>query len=148
MKKVRTLRTDVEMPVIVVPVSSKLIANAVRKDSHRCMIRDALKQRIPKAQRIRVDLQSVRFTDPDTNTRYKYFTPLPGQQALVNFDQGKVQRPFTLTLKDGVKESVARATPRGKTTKRASSRKSRAATTSKQPTLSTKERQYGLCNLE
>jgi hypothetical protein len=150
MRRLRTLHLETGMPTLVIPVSSKIIAEAVKRDSHHCMFADAIKKRIPKAQFISVDLQSIRFTDPDTKTRYKYFTPVPAQVALVKFDQGDSVRPLTITLKDGVKESVekesllrrrrkARAVP-------SPARKPRAAA-AKKPRLATKERKFGLRNL-
>jgi hypothetical protein len=104
MKKIKNINSDrTNLPLLVIPVSSRIIAEAVKADSHHCMIADGIKKRIPKAQFISVDLQSIRFTDPDTKIRYQYFTPLTGQQNLVKFDQGKSIKPFTITLKDGIK---------------------------------------------
>lgn len=145
MKRVRTLRTDGGMPIIMIPASRRIIEPAVRGDSHHCMIADAIKARIPDAQFISVDLQSIRFTDPKTKIRYKYFTPLTGQQALVNFDQGKPIKPFVLTLKDGVQESVAHETAKRRTRK-GYTKKSRIAR-GPYKSRAKKERKFGLRNL-
>jgi hypothetical protein len=144
MKAVRTLKDKTTMPVLVIPVSSKIIATAVQRDSHHCMIVDAVKKRIPKAQYISVDLQSIRFSDPDTKIRYKYFTPLPGQINLVKFDQGHEVKPFTLTLKDGTKEVVGWK-PKHKTAER---KRKYSSTGKKRKGMAKKERKFGLRNLE
>lgn len=148
MKKIKSMRADGNMPIIVIPVSNKLIDNAIRSDSHKCMIADAIKVRIPKAQFISVDVQSIRFTNPETRIRYKYFTPLSGQQSLVNFDLGKKVKPFALTLKDGVKESIIKATMKRR--KRADSRKRTHMPLKGKSYKSRtkKERKYGLRNIE
>lgn len=146
MKQVKSMRADGNMPIIVIPVSSKLIENAIRSDSHKCMIADAIKARVPKAQYISVDVQSIRFTNPETKTRYKYFTPLAGQQGLVNFDQGKKIKPFALTLKDGTQESIAHAT--AKRRKRRNSSRSHQAIKGPYKSRAKKERKFGLRNLE
>lgn len=146
MKLIKNIKKHEEMPKIVIPVSSRIIANAIKADSHHCMIADAIKKRIPKAQYISVDLQSVRFTDPDEGIRYKYFTPLFGQQALVKFDRGDVVKPFTITLKDGIKEKagwVGQANRKG-----TRKYKPRKKTAYKRKGLAKKERKFGLRNLE
>ncbi len=148
MKQVKTLRTDNTMPVIVIPVSSKTIENAVKADSHKCMIADAIKARIPTAQFITVDLQSIRFTDQKTRVRYKYFTPLTGQQALVNFDQGKNVKPFALTMKDGIQEHVPTETKKRSKRKNHSLPRKQRKPTRPYKSRAKKERKFGLRNLE
>jgi len=74
------------------------------------MIADALRDAIPEAKFISVDLQSIRFSLFDQNryreervgTRYFYFTPTIAQVALLKFDQGKKLRPFEFTMRSGI----------------------------------------------
>jgi hypothetical protein len=82
-----------------VRVSQEHIENGVCKDSHHCMIADAIKATYPAAQYILVDLQSIRFSDPDRGERYTYLTPPTAQANLLRFDRGdKSIQPFTFTL--------------------------------------------------
>ena len=149
MKKVKTLRSDNTMPVIVIPVGSKTIETAIKADSHKCMIADAIKLRIPGAQYISVDLQSIRFTDSKNHVRYKYFTPLVGQQRLVEFDQGKKVKPFALTLKDGIQEDVKAESQKRRLRKGSTSKSKRPISRTKPyKSRAKKERRFGLRNLE
>jgi hypothetical protein len=83
---------------MTIQVTREHIDNAVRRDSHRCMIADAIRDAFPAAQYILVDLQSIRWTDPEAKERYAYFTPPLAQRALLRFDQGKPVQPFTFRL--------------------------------------------------
>jgi hypothetical protein len=47
---------------------------------------------------ILVDLQTVRWTNPRTRKRYICLTPEIVGQTLVDFDQGNLIQPFTVTL--------------------------------------------------
>jgi hypothetical protein len=50
------------------------IDEAIKNDSHHCMIHDAIKEYLG-VQFISVDTQSIRFSDPATKERYVYLTP-------------------------------------------------------------------------
>lgn len=86
------------------------IDNAEVKNSHHCMIADALREAIPEARFISVDLQSIRFSVFDetryreerVGIRYFYFTPTIAQVALLKFDQGKKLRAFEFTMRQGI----------------------------------------------
>ena len=77
-----------------VDVCKSHIENGVTKDSHACMIADAIKEACP----ILVDLQTIRWTDKDKGVRYTYLTPAVAQHNLLKFDQGKPVAPFTFSL--------------------------------------------------
>lgn len=79
-------------------VTQEIINNAIPRDSGHCVIADAVKQAVPTANRISVDLATIRFTDPDTERRYVYLTPATAQALLVNFDQGVHPEPLTIRL--------------------------------------------------
>lgn len=99
---------------IRIHVDDEHIAHAQRKNSHHCMIADALKSAIPEAKFISVDLQSIRFSifdetryrEESVGTRYSYFTPTIAQHALLQFDQGKKLRGFDFTMRSGVKRII------------------------------------------
>ena len=90
------------------------IDNAEVKNSHHCMIADALREAIPEARFISVDLQSIRFSVFDENrfreervgVRYFYFTPTIAQVALLKFDQGKKLRGFDFTMRSGTTKLI------------------------------------------
>lgn len=83
---------------ITLDVTQEIINAAIPRDSSHCVIADALKAAVPDAQRVSVDLATIRFTDKASQKRYVYLTPAPAQALLVNFDQGKRTGPFTLKL--------------------------------------------------
>lgn len=79
-------------------VAPKQIDTSCRRDSHHCMIADAVKVAIPDAQFILVDVQSIRYSIPGRQTRYCHLTPLSAQKAIIAFDRGKKVAPFSFTL--------------------------------------------------
>jgi hypothetical protein len=73
-----------------------MIESALPENSAHCMIAEGVKAAYPKARRVSVDLATIRFTDPATNTRFIYLTPRPAQLALLDFDHGDHPEPFTV----------------------------------------------------
>ncbi len=108
------------MKTIVVNVTQENISGAVVRDSHRCMIADAIQKQIKGAKYIMVDLQSIRFSNTDKSERYVYFTPLAAQRALIAFDQGKRDelKPFKFTLHSGTTRQIRSHAPGWKPTAR------------------------------
>jgi hypothetical protein len=89
---------------ISLQVEQHKIDNAQRKNSHCCMIADALKDALPEAKFISVDLQSIRFSID--KIRYFYFTPTIAQHALLKFDQGIKLKPLEFTMRSGTIKKV------------------------------------------
>lgn len=97
-------------PSLRLRIEQHHIDNAQVRNSHHCMIADALRDAMPDAKFISVDLQSVRFSVFDENRfreervgiRYFYFTPTLAQVALLKFDQGKKVGPFECTMRSGI----------------------------------------------
>lgn len=90
------------MKKITVNVTKNEIDNAVRSDSHHCMIADAIQREIPSAKYIMVDLQSIRFSNVKNGMRYIYMTPPIAQKAIIDFDHGKATlAPFKFTMNSG-----------------------------------------------
>lgn len=81
-------------PRIDFAVTERHIAEAVPRDSGHCMIADALRDAIPNAEFISVDLATIRWTDVTAGYRYVYLTPGVAQAALIAFDQGERPEPF------------------------------------------------------
>lgn len=82
-------------------VAEDVIDLAIPRDSGHCMIADAIQQAVPGAKRISVDVQTIRFTDPDQPFRYIYLTPRIVQQAIIQFDRGIKPVPFSFALRSG-----------------------------------------------
>lgn len=91
-----------------VEVTRFLIDNAETRNSGHCMIAEAVKQAFPKATRVSVDLQTIRFSYSDKGERYVYLTPRSAQVALVRFDQELHTAPFTFRLRGGSVTSMTR----------------------------------------
>ena len=88
-------------PKITVDVTREIIDQAEQRDSAHCMVAEAVKQAFPRASKISVDVQTIRFTDPDLGRRYAYLTPRRAQYAIVDFDAGRPTEPFRLQLRGG-----------------------------------------------
>ncbi len=124
------------MPRVMVRVRAETIADSEkcgRRDSFRCMAAEALKERLPKAKRVLVDLATFRFTMD--GIRYIYLTPRPVQLALVAFDRGQHSKPFVFRLRKGQMIPVPKrgTTPSGKA-KRRRKNKSRVVVSKKKQT--------------
>lgn len=100
-------------PPINVEITQHHIDVAIPEDSSHCMIADAIRSALPQARNISVDLQAIRFTDPDKAQRYIYFTPTIGQGALVAFDEGRPLVPFSFTLRSPIQVVAAGKRQRG-----------------------------------
>lgn len=70
-----------------IKISQEIIDNSVQANSSHCMIADAVRECLPDARKIQVDLQTIRYSIGDE--RFIYFTPRMAQLALVRFDQGE-----------------------------------------------------------
>lgn len=89
---------DATSPKVTVKITKKQIDEAIRGNSSHCMIADAVKEQVPGAKYVSVDLQSIRWTDTAKGRRYTYLTPPRAQRALVKFDQGDPVGAFQMTL--------------------------------------------------
>lgn len=69
---------------------------------------------MPTARRIATDLQTIRFTLPETGYRYIYLTPRVGQEGLIKFDQGIPPEPFKFQLRNAVQITYANKTDAAK----------------------------------
>ncbi|MBO0736559.1 MAG: hypothetical protein J2P48_08325 [Alphaproteobacteria bacterium] len=88
-------------PVITVNVTKEIFEASKQADSSHCMIASALKAAFPGAKGVSVDLQTIRFSDPDKRLRYIYLTPRLAQIGIIDFDQGHEVEPFSFRLAGG-----------------------------------------------
>jgi len=88
-------------PKLTISVTAEIIEGAEKRSSSHCMWADALKAAFPTAKSVSVDIQTIRFTDPEKKLRYVYLTPRAAQISLVLFDQGVHTDPSSVTLRHG-----------------------------------------------
>lgn len=86
-------------PAIDVKVSEQIIKESVERHSGHCMVAEAIQARYPRAKFVAVDIQTIRFSDPDKKERYTYLTPRSAQVAIIKFDQGIKPEPFEFRLR-------------------------------------------------
>lgn len=136
-----------------ISVSKTQIGGAKQKDSHRCMIADAISDRV-KGKYILVDVQSIRWSDPKRGKRFTFFTPPVAQRAIIAFDQGRRVKPFRFTLGSPVE---VRSMKRIRTGDRVKVQKARAAyearskrrtRRSKRTNVAAREREFGVRKLQ
>ncbi len=136
---------------IKVEVTQEHINNACRKNSHHCMVSDAVHDRLRWATFVQTDTQSIRFNNSKQGKRYIYLTPPEAQRAIVLFDQGIKVKPFSFTLNQGfskVRTMKTRQTDRNKD-KRSLEAKRRRKTLGrkKKPSHLSMYREFGLRKL-
>lgn len=88
-------------PKLAVFITQEAIERAKRRDSGHCMIAEAIREKLPDASYVAVDLQTIRFTRMKNQKRYVYLTPRIAQLALIAFDQGRDPLPFGFRLRNG-----------------------------------------------
>ncbi len=99
-------------PTVTLEITEELIADAIPRDSSHCLWAEAVTAAYPDAQRVSVDIQTIRFTDPKRGQRYTYLTPRTAQIALVQFDQGIRPEPHSVQLRRGQVTRMAQKTPK------------------------------------
>jgi hypothetical protein len=73
---------------------------ALRANSSHCAIAMAIKDAVPDAKHIAVDLQTIRWTNPKRGVRYCFLTPAVAQHSvIIPFDQGETCKPVTFRMK-------------------------------------------------
>lgn len=104
-----------------VQVTQEIIEGSTRADSSHCMIADAIKQQVPDALHVTVDLATIRYTRRGTGRRYVHLTPSVAQLAIVEYDQGRLVEPFDFRIDKPVqivKSNAKKAKPGGRTGER------------------------------
>jgi hypothetical protein len=83
-----------------IPVEQRHIDESLLANSSHCAIAEAIKEAIPDATRVAVDLQTVRYTR--NGLRFVFLTPHVAQQSIIiPFDQGEREKckPCVLRMK-------------------------------------------------
>lgn len=84
---------------IEVDVTADVIEKATKRSSSHCVAADAIKASYPHLKFVAVDIQTIRYTDPDTQLRHICFTPRSVQDMLINFDRGINPVPFSFRIR-------------------------------------------------
>jgi hypothetical protein len=85
-----------------ISVLEKHFEEAMAKNSSHCAIAFAIRDAIPDARHIAVDLQTTRWTNPKRGVRYCFLTPAVAQHSvIIPFDQGDREacKPVTFRMK-------------------------------------------------
>lgn len=96
-----------------ITVRKEHIVNSIKKDSHHCMIADAIKDQLGVTY-ILVDTQTIRYTDLALKERFVFLTPSVAQQMVLKWDRGIHVQPFAFTLGTPIKITKVRSRWTGK----------------------------------
>lgn len=99
------------------------IDKSVPRDSHHCMIADAIMEQVKSARNVSVDIATIRFTDKKLGQRFIYLTPPTAQQSLVDFDQGTEVKPFNFDLRTAIQVKQRQKSSRAKRSRAAYQKK-------------------------
>lgn len=89
------------MPYVLVKVEQRHIDMSMPEKSSHCMIAEAIKELVPGASAVTVDLHTIRWSDRSKQCCYEYLTPRAGQIGLLKFDRGVPVKPFEFRLRGG-----------------------------------------------
>lgn len=133
-----------------IEVTKANVTTAKRRDSHSCMIADAIHD-AADVKYVLVDVQTIRFSDMKKRKRYTYLTPPGAQQAIIRFDQGKSVTPFTFSLGTPVKTRAVQHVITGKIGPKKKARRKYEMTNrksgSQRVNLAAREREFGVRTL-
>jgi hypothetical protein len=84
-----------------ISVGDTHIAESLQRSSSACAIAAAVREQIPNAVHVSVDLATIRWTDSVKKLRYTALTNFCAQELIVNFDQGEREKlqPISFDLK-------------------------------------------------
>jgi hypothetical protein len=85
-----------------ISILQRHIDDAMEKNSSHCATAEAIREQVPEARFISVDLQTIRWTDSRKGLRYVFLTPNAIQGGvIVPFDQGEREKckPVTVTMR-------------------------------------------------
>jgi hypothetical protein len=103
-----------------VDVTEKDIARAKRNDSYICVVSQSVARARPAATNIETDTQTIRFSEH--GKRFVYLTPYAVQGYVIAFDAGDPIQPFKFQLRNPIKVSQKRRTPKGASANAAATR--------------------------
>lgn len=85
-------------PRVKLTISDEHIDRGINSSGH-CAIAEAVKEQVPNAQRISVDVQSIRWTDKERGLRFCYLTPRIGQIIILQNDRAIRPKPTSFWLR-------------------------------------------------
>jgi hypothetical protein len=114
---------------IKLSITQELIADALQRDSAHCVIAEAIRQQVPNACMVQVDMRTARWSNPLTEERFVYLTPDKAQEIIIRFDQGMEIKPVEITLRTPIQISKMRRGEHLRRRKPAKPRKQRVMST-------------------
>jgi hypothetical protein len=91
-------QSEIRISKPTITITQEILDRACRANAHRCMIAEAIKEQVPGASRVNVDLRTIRWSDTEKGLRYVYMVPPIAADALIRFDRGASLRPFRFRL--------------------------------------------------
>jgi hypothetical protein len=83
-----------------ISVEQTHLDEALRANSSHCAIAAAIKEQVPDARHIAVDLQTIRWSNPKRGVRYVFLTPHVAQtDVIIPFDQGLECKPVSFKMR-------------------------------------------------
>jgi hypothetical protein len=84
---------------LTIAVEQRHVDESMRANSSHCAIAEAIKEALPDATFVSVDLQSIRFSWK--GLRYCVLTPHCAQDLIIGFDQGDKEacKPITFSMR-------------------------------------------------
>jgi hypothetical protein len=84
-----------------IAVEQRHIDESLKASSSHCAIAEAIRDAIPWATYISIDLQSCRWTDSKRRIIYCFLTPHIAQELVINFDRGNLDKlvPITFSMR-------------------------------------------------
>jgi hypothetical protein len=83
-------------------ITRELITDAVQRQSAHCLIAEAIRQQVPNACMVTVDMRTTRWSNPVTEERFVYLTPQLAQSIIIKFDQGIEIEPTEISMRNPV----------------------------------------------
>jgi hypothetical protein len=87
------------MKELEIEITEENYKRAITENSGGCLVADAIKEAYPRFTNVKVDVATVRVTDPEKGERYTYLTPPSVGQTLLFFDQGWPEKSLPKKLR-------------------------------------------------
>lgn len=71
-----------------IEITKEIWDRAVQANSGACVVAEAIKAKYPHLRSVKVDVATIRFSDPETGERYTILTPESAAESVLYFDQG------------------------------------------------------------
>lgn len=97
------------VPILKVNVTSVHIKRGSARNAHRSVVVEALKEQYPHMRFVVETGVTIGMTDVKAGYRYLYIPPAAALRNMINYDLGKVVRPYSFTLRTGIAKPVRKS---------------------------------------